>query len=284
MRKLNTIYAKDNGQNYPPIKTRLVYYCFDLDNHTESQAWKELKAERAQVGVVMFQTMSDRYDSPRVTREVELETTHIFSNQWNTTEESGNLRVFDWHHEIVQNRRIKMGHYLEMTPEMIHIREVTFKCGYCGKQYHGANNAGKFCSACLDSVHLKIENLHLLRVVNLSNSYENRPELTDEESSILRADYITRQTRGNTSRANIARRKARADILKDYQNATKTAKIEKDGMIWLWNHGANLENVIFYPHTSQFCIGWRNPLDPDTRAAWDELMRDFPFTWEFKKN
>jgi hypothetical protein len=238
--------------------------------------------ERKQAGVKLFDCISSDPPAGGDDSDIDLETGFIFDNQWNTTD---GRRVFDWYESIVPNRRIKIGHYLTITPAMVEIRRNTFKCGYCGKEYYGTQNAGRFCPACLDSPYLKQDDLRLLRVLPAGASFNgSRPELTPEESAIILPDYVRRQTRGTSSRAARKHREEKQDILKDYRKTVTTARHEKDGLLWLYKQGISLDNVIYYNHTDTFCFGWRQPITSfDVYHELERLLVNFPFKWEIKQ-
>lgn len=229
----------------------------------------------------------DRYDSSKANTDevVEIEAAHIFGNQWNTAD---GRRVFDWFEEYLPDNSEKRGHWLEITPELAEVRRVTLSCGYCGKHYgphHDAVPVTPFCTACLDSPHLKTEDLKLLRlcpVLEASASSQGRAELTDEEKAELMPRYVERQTIGNDSRAKQRRDKERANILEKFAKETEAATDERDGMMWLWDHGISLDNVIYYSHTQVFSFGWRSPVSPEVKSRLLDLLSEFPFQYEIK--
>jgi hypothetical protein len=216
---------------------------------------------------------------------VEVEAAHVFGNQWNTAD---GRRVFDWYEEYIPNNRPeKRGHWLEITPEMAELRRVTLKCGYCGCQFgpHHKPAPGTFCSACLDSEYLKPDDLHLLRlmpVIEDETKSASYPALTDEERAALMPRYIERQTTGTDSRAKKKRDKQRADVLAKFEKETTAATEERDGMLWLWDHGVSLDNVIYYSHTRKFSFGWRSAVSPEVKSALLDLLCEFPFAYEIK--
>jgi hypothetical protein len=228
------------------------------------------------------------------TEEVELDPTFLFDNQWNEADRAdGNAarRLFDWYEEWT-DAKFKRGHWLEITPEMAQARRNTVKCGFCGKHhgpYHTPAPESGFCEACLDSEYLKPTDFPLLRLRPVIQPPDrngppmdmNRP-LTEAELADLMPRYVQRQTTGTDSRAKKARDRQRQNVLDKFAKETRDAKAERDGMLWLWDHGVSLDNVIYYPHAGKFCFGWRSPLAPEVKSALLDLISEFPFEYEIK--
>jgi len=215
---------------------------------------------------------------------VTIETAHIFGNQWNTgpttASESGH-RVFDWYQEH-RNDKIKRGHWLEITPEMVEIRGRIFQCGYCGKQHDGPTDSG-FCSSCLDSQYLKREDLHLLRLLPVSDTFGgDRPPLTAEESDDLVPRFKADQIHGSSERGRERLAKLRDRIERERDEDTEAARTKADGLLWCLDRGVSIDNLIFYSHTGRFCFGWRSPLSEDVAADLRLEMDGFPFEYDIK--
>ena len=153
--------------------------------------------------------------------DIELETSCLFSNQWNT---ACGKRVFDWYEAIYPNRKIKEGHYLDITDEMRQIRQTTLVCGYCGKNY--PNGKPGFCNACLDSEYLKESDLALLRLLPVALKFPTREPLTDSERATLLPQYVSAANLGNDSRAV----KAKQDTRKRVEKKHREKKTGKRGM------------------------------------------------------
>jgi hypothetical protein len=230
--------------------------------------------------------------------EVVLDGTYIFENQWNETEGSGNRRLFDWYQAAEYHNGIRKdvcwGHWLEITPEMAKLRTETLKCGYCGKHYgphHLALPEHGFCTACIGSEYLKQEDLYLLRLIRIVEDKPRRkfPPLTKEESKWLTPMYIEHQTLCAARRETEAHQKAKLGIEKDYveklrkaEQQVQAAKDEREGMLWLWERGFKLSNVIYYSHTRQFGFGWQSPVSNDVRDKLLDVMSEFPYAYTIK--
>lgn len=275
----NNIFAVDQGKPSESILTRIVGYYLDMDNRSERAQYQAICAEREEKGVKLFDCISRNTDAtPRRAESISLETAYIFENQWNS--EDGR-RVFDWYESIVPNKKIKIGYYLQITPEMVKIRKNTCKCGYCGAEYYGAKNAGLFCPKCLDSEYLKESDLRLLRVMPCDKDYK-RNALNVYEDEVLTAEYVYRQTTAQGSRAVEKRGRQKKDILKKYDDERATGEAEKNGLLWLWERFIPLDNVIYFSHTKTFCFGWRNALSAGVKSELLQKLEGFPYPYTFK--
>jgi hypothetical protein len=262
------------------IKTNIHTYRYALDIAAEAKAYKELREKLRADKRHFFNVLAEPFGKEKHIVEdgpIELETDHLFADQWNST----TARVFDWYEAIYPNRKIKQGHYLDITDEMRELRRTTLICGYCGKNY--PNGTDTFCSACLDSPYLKESDLYLLRLQSVGIYNRKFPPLTDEERASLLPRYVERQTTGKHSRAVAYKAKVRADVIKKYAHETQNAKTEHDGMLWLLDRDISIENCIYYDHTQTFSFGWRNPVSPEVHSRLLELLKDFPYKYEIKK-
>jgi len=271
------------------MQTIVHAYCFDLRIKGEREAWDILREQltashphcmESHGGGMHYQPALDGV-------EVELETTHLFTNQWNTAPVQGSkngLRLFDWalDYEPHGNKHIKQGHYLDQTEEMRSIRQHRLKCGYCGKQYPDTY-ASSFCDACIGDEYLKESELYMLRLVRVSEDIPHRhwPALTVSEEAALVPAYKHAQLHGNTERDKVRIAKKRADLASNAEKTIANAIAERDGMLWLMDRGVSTDNAIYYNHTGRFCFGWRQPVnDADAlRAAID----GFPFPYDIKE-
>ncbi len=218
-------------------------------------------------------------------REIELETNFLFNNQWNTTNDSPalpNRRVFDWAEDhLIPYTGVHMGHWLEITDEMRSIRDNTVKCGYCGHLEPASDKV--FCDKCLDSQYLGEKDLHLLRLLPVSQDGEvRRAHLTVEERAGLYPRFKEAQIYGNSERGTRRRAKQREDILHKAEVAISNAADERDGMFWLLDKGLRIDNVIYYTHTSKFCFGWRKSITGGEREALVKELKGFRWDYEIK--
>jgi hypothetical protein len=229
-------------------------------------------------------------------KTIELETDFLFNNQWNsapgTAGSDKGWRLFDWAEDAIfssysgaENLKSRRGYWLEQTAEMREIRRNTNVCGYCGK-FQPAANGAVFCDKCIDSPYLKTEDLPLLRLraVDDDKVTRNIEPLTEAELAYLLPLYKDAQIHGSTERGRIALVKKRADIEAKYAKATRNAKAEHDGFLWLLDHlGIGLvENCIYYSHTGTFSFGWRTPLTKDLESAVLDVISEFAYPYEIK--
>lgn len=63
---------------------------------------------------------------------------------------------------------------------------------------------------------------------------------------------------------------------------TRNATTERDGKLWIWDHGFSLDNVIYYSHTGRFCFGWRQPVSDSVASKLLDVMSEFPFPYTIK--
>lgn len=271
------------------IKTIIHTYCFDTSDPDKAAEYKELRKKlKPDHPNWMHCNANPLLGKKRIEwkdgQEVELETECIFSNQWNTV---CGKRVFDWYEGIYYNHQgnpnnFREGHWLEITPEMVQVRENTFHCGYCGAHYQ-AQQGYIFCDRCLDSEYLEEDKLYMLRLTPFSVHFPKSKPLTKAEKDHLLPQYIKRQTEGDDSRAVKKRNRQRRDIEEKYQKNKERNETEHDGMMWLWNNNVSLDNVIYYSHTNKFCFGWRSPVSRSVKSKLLEMLCEFMFDYEIKE-
>ena len=281
------------------MKAKLISYCFNVSKPDEAIAYETLCANMKAAGVECFETWGrGSHYMPFAAGgvDIELDTKHLFSNQWNTAPVPGvsdlGLRVFDWAQDAfvssnaasgAPSKSIKRGHYLEISEDTREIRRNTVTCGYCGKQ-EPAQKGYVFCPHCLDRVHLEEKDLFLLRMVPVKDTYKNgaRPPLSEAEKSHLIPLYLEAQTKAQSQRSIAHAIKMREKVEKEYANALKNAETEYKGFMWLLDKGLPVENVIFYKRTNKFCFGWQKLITGALLDALKLAIADFPFDYEIK--
>lgn len=258
------------------MKTVIHQYNYNVSNADEAKAWKTLKADRKAAGARIFSVLDTLASGPCLLEgEVELETKHVFDNQWNTadTDNAQGWRVFDFYHGIVPNAKIKRGHWLEITDEMREVRRDTMTCGYCGHQESAAKGA-VFCGECLGSEYLKLEELHLLRLLPAGERHEKRAELSDVESAHLLPLFQVEHQKMLDRKAVQKRERHEKDLA--------NARHEHESMLWLLDHGWDTENVIYYSHKDSFTFGWRRELTYAEVQRLLEIITEFPGAYVIK--
>lgn len=262
------------------ITTTITSYHFDTSDPEQAATYKALADALRVTHGKCFETWgggSGHYNNAwKDGVPVELETKHLFNNQWNGVIGGEGVRVFDWAQDYPINfsKKIKRGHYLAMTPAMQAARENRQACGYCGKQY---DNPAQFCTACLDSEFLKEKELHLLRLRPVASNGK-RDALTPKERALILPAYNAAQQTRRDRVAEALRESLAADLQKTIDNKTR----ETDGKLWLLDHGIDIDNVIYYDHLGRFCFGWRCGLTDDERATLQENLAGFPYLYDFK--
>lgn len=271
------------------IETVLHSYCIYTNTPEGKAEYAELRERLAGHPHPMVSWGgSSHYLSGLDGRTVQLETRHLFDNQWNTAPIEGasdkGLRVFDWAEDARVGdfpKHIRRGHYLDQTPAMRELRRNTHKCGYCGKQEPAAKGY-VFCPHCLDSEYLTEKDLPLTRMVPVCDGHKDSKPLTKAESEHLLPLFRAAKIHGTTERG-IARLAAeRIKVNAHHDKVVKNAKTERDGLLWLMDRGMRTDNVLFYSHTGRFGFGWRQPVDA---AVLSELMNaicEFPFAYDIK--
>lgn len=273
------------------LKTVVHNYRFDMTTKEGKADYKALCVSLKAKGLRVFDGIGD-YRNPKLAeREIELETTCLFDNQWNTAPIEGvsdnGLRVFDWAEDCLfidghRTTNTRKGYWLEQTTEMAEIRRNTHKCGYCGKQEPAAKGY-VFCPHCLDSEYLTIEDLKkgATRMQPITHGLGGWSALTEGEAANLVPQYKEAQLHGSTERGKARIAKKRADIKTTYENALETAEAEYVGYTWLMDNGVNTDNAIYYKHTKKFAFGWRTPItDPEMKAEMEQILKDFPYHYE----
>jgi len=273
------------------MKTTLHAYAFDVTKPQEAAAYEQLCSRMKRDGIRCFETWGgggSHYMPSLDGKTVELETQHIFSDQWNTAPIDGDSaktgrRVFDWAQDYPINfgKHIRRGHYLDITEEMRAIRRDTLQCGYCGA-YAPVASGQRFCRECLGSEYLKSSDLLLLRMVPIERHGDERAPLTEEEQAELLPLYKSAQIHGNTERSKARIAKARADVIAKADKAGTTAVMERDGFLWFMDRGINTSNLIYYSHTGRFCFGWRQPVDAAIVSEILDVISEFPFPYDIK--
>lgn len=282
------------------VRTVLHSYAFDTTTPEGAASWQAFKAERkasgARIHGPVYSDGQFRKFLPLDGATVELETAHLFDNQWSARTPTGEgVRVFDWWLEAEAShpsqigcapRGMKRGHWLEITPEMVALRRDWLKCGYCGHEKHVSHGL-TFCPDCIGSEYLKPGDFALTRLAPVGVGHDKgaRPPLTEAEQAERLALYQDAQREGAKTRAGAKLAKFRAGVEAKAAKAKESAERERAGMIWLLDHdlgGLACDNAIYYPHTGRFSFGWRAAIDG---AVAHEIMgklsdEGFPFPYD----
>lgn len=275
-------------QTTPNLKTTIHTYSFYIDEPEGKAAWDALKAKLEGMRLRCMESHGGGshylgWVSPDGS-PVELETSYLFDNQWNTAPVEGvsdkGLRVFDWSldYKPCGNPNIKRGHWLEQTPAMKAARHDNVKCGYCGHM-QPFDPAQTLCHACAGSSYLAEKDYPLLRLRRIdAPDLRKYPPLTEAETAELVA--VIEPARAEAKKARLA--KTRADLIESTDKEITDARTELAVKLWLLDHGQEIDNVIYYNHTGRFCFGWRNPLTPAEHSALCDLLCEFPYDYDLK--
>lgn len=270
------------------MKTTMHQYYFDTSKKKDAEAYNDLSVKLRRKGLKCFSAWGggSYYQKDRDGLVVELETEHLFENQWNTGPIEGlssqGLRVFDWAEDYKQyNKYIRCGYHIDLTEEMKKVRRNTLKCGYCGAQ-EPAGAGIVFCTHCLDSEYLTEKEIYLLRLKAIDDK-KPRERLTAEEKKTLLPLFRKAQIEGSTAQGKARLLEQRRKIHNEYTTTTKNALTERDGFLWLLDHGVRIDNVIFYSHTGRFSIGWRKPFSQGEESHLKEFIGEFPFPYDLQR-
>jgi hypothetical protein len=110
------------------METTITSYYFNTSHPEEATAYKGLVARLRETNGKCFNSWSpfSHYEPDWVEgAPVILETDNLFENQWNTAPDgvAGGWRVFDWAQDCMRDKKIKRGHYLTITREMVEARK-----------------------------------------------------------------------------------------------------------------------------------------------------------------
>jgi hypothetical protein len=281
------------------IKTVLHAYRFDISKTEEKTAYDAMveTIRESFKGRVWSNDMTGGYTadsnawkfSERIQAlgvlEIELETKHLFADQWNSAPMPGfdsGARLFNWSENAYLNRSIKTGYWLEQNAAMAEVLRNTHKCGYCGKQ-EPAQKSYVFCPHCTDSEYLTRDQLHLTRMVPVRDDSKKRAELTQAEKDYLYPLFDEAQKNGKTTRGIARLAKAKDDIEKQYARTVRIATVKRDAARWIIaNIPRALDNWIYYDHTDVHCFGWRDLLTDEEVSALLDVISEFPFQYELK--
>ncbi len=218
-------------------------------------------------------------------REVELDTKHLFRDQWNTVAgcipENG-YRLFDWrHYRDYDGSLTYRGYWLEQTNEMKAIRRETVQCGYCGRQYTD-RRPGEWCTACLGSEYLKESELALLCLVPVCHErhvYMQHYPAHPDDDFVARYREVQRVARRQRAQ------KRREATLANPRRKIECVEREYGIVQWLIDHHVPCDNVIYYDHSDCLVFGWRHPVSAGDRELIKARMAGFDMCdWSFKQN
>lgn len=290
------------------IKAELVYYRIDVSRPEGRKAYAELCETLKEIpfekwvirgrfpnGTANFELQKfinslrekldihvSSADYQLHSREIHLETKHLFENQWSTEEgfRLHNKTEFEW-----PALHIKEGYYIRQNPQMIAVLQGTAKCGYCGHQAPVGEK--DFCDNCLSSPYLDETSLYLVRMEPIEKperraegvkKASQRAPLTEAELAVIMPRYVEAQTKVQQKKE----KELREAIKRNLEQKIELAETDAKGMLWILDAGIPTENLIFYPHTRTFTFGWRNPVSKEVRAELVEKLKQFPFDFEIK--
>ena len=238
-------------------------YYFNTKNKAELDEYRALCQSIKALGLTSecFNVIAQDYSPSKYPSTVTIDTDILFENQYNTIE---GLRVFDWFERYnIENKYIKSGYYLSGDIDKLkQAKESQYCCGYCSKRYteSEAKERDYSCTACINNEYLTNDLIHLLQLMPVTiNRSEAEPnnELVKSIKAKFEANTETRLKL--IEEARVKRLKAKAIELADRVKENHKAELyELKIMTQLLNNGYDTSNLIYYKHTDNWCLGWRN--------------------------
>lgn len=78
----------------------------------------------------------------------------------------------------------------------------------------------------------------------------------------------------------------RAEVIRACDDTIRKATRQRDGYLWLIDHGFHTDNVIYYDHENHgegvFCFGWRELVTDAIRDQILAVISEFPFAYRIK--
>ena len=186
------------------MKTTLHKYHFDLDTHEGVSGWAQLKERMRVAGNVMTEVRgmchtSFSYAYALDGEEAEVKTDHLHHNQWTVNVRGVNFGLHEWLLEKVDNERIKMGYYLDLTDEMKTLRKDRYRCGWCGHQYVESKgmisvsearyaalvDGDSLCMRCCGNDNATTDKFKLMKLDCVELDRPAKPELTEKQMEFL---------------------------------------------------------------------------------------------------
>lgn len=78
------------------------------------------------------------------------------------------------------------------------------------------------------------------------------------------------------------RQKKRQDLINSAQKDAQERETELAGKLWAFDHGLNIDNLIYYKHRDIFTFGWRNLVTDAEKSAILDVISEFPYEYEIK--
>jgi len=268
------------------IKTKLHYYNLNLEDEKQAEEYQELrqKLKNTEGRGRWLNTWSisnnDRLRNVNgVVEEVELETSWLSDNQWNTVDkgEEKGFRVFDWYEAVYQNPLFKQGHYLEITQEMIDLRNDTLICPYDGKivKVSDGFKAGDINYDALTAFGMKSTSFGMARFTQLMDKSKkgfNLPELTPKQTKDISQEYIKRNL-------DIQDEKKYNRTKKDLSEKLKNVNHDIKANQFIYNNNLMSEHIKPFIYKGKINF---NIVDELLREPIELIMKSTEFNYEIK--
>jgi hypothetical protein len=248
------------------MKCKVNIYRYDISDEEQASAYEALRGSMTARCFRVHDTRVIKYP-----HECEIDTRHLFKDQLNT---KCGKRLHFWYEQIVPNKRIRPGYFLELPDEYYRLLDTRLQCGFCGKQYDEPTKDG-YCTACTGSEYLEYSDYPSLKLLPVSSN-------NDRSKEVLPVPVLTR-INASMKIAMKERRRKKVEYLKSTTvNTIENLKIKLKGFTWLLeNTDIDVDNVIMY-NQGVFTIGWREPLTCKQQWRTEAQLTKFPFKYEIK--
>lgn len=250
------------------MKAQLQTYKFLIDDANEKLAYETMlkTIPTKDCFNVIATTRDDFYPYNQIV-DIEIDTKHLFANQFNTVDSK---RFFDWFEGIYPNKHLKCGHFLINPDKLNKLRSERLTCGYCGKQYKNHNDS--VCLSCIDSEYLTPEYYNLLQLKPVN--FKGKRILSDIDLSRILPLIETAKTE--------RLQKKKLDLIARKERELKQKEIELEGFTYFLDYGIDIDNLIYYSHKNQFCFGWRDKLSDNDASKILDIISEFEHPYIIK--
>jgi hypothetical protein len=265
------------------ITVPFTYYRFNLDKPEEAEAYKNLSFPKCKVWTMYYYSPSTKKQRDfgaslkklGERKTIDLETKHLFSNQWNTTEEYENLRIHRWAEWDYPNRDIKEGYFIEITEELQHLLDNTLACEYCSHQEPKTVSNPTYCPSCVGSEYLSEDLLPLTKLQPVSS----KKKRDSFDKDLYLKEHGDKLTKVLTDR----KAKKRDDLIEKYESKAALNKFQfETQLLLLDNEVIDLNNVIYYDHRKMWTFGWYTKLTDEEKVTLAQKLSSINFPHQYE--
>lgn len=111
-------------------------------------------------------------------------------------------------------------------------------------------------------------------VLRLSDEEQRNVELKITEGFYLPESIAKRQE----ERVRLANEKIRNEVLKEYEEKVRKAKEQRDVMLYIFDNGLPIDNVIYYDHSKEVVFNWMEYRDKISKEQFDEFVNKLDYS------